>query len=142
MRFLSNCLFIKPKLFDPTRIPSTTVDFLSALSQASRLNLPSKVDNTRPLDDQYFLQILAKIFDQELVVLINWAKAMPGTSTLFAYFTNKSLSLGYTGSLSIDEQVTIIEQSWLDTLLLDIIERSLERTDDALQFAPDFIVSQ
>ena len=144
MRFLSNCLFIKPKISDPTRIPSTTADFLSALSQASRLNLPSKVDNTRPLDDQYFLQILAKIFDQELVVLINWAKAMPGIFIPCAYFisVSLSLSLGYTGSLSIDEQVTIIEQSWLDTLLLDIIERSLERTDDALQFAPDFIVSQ
>jgi len=40
--------------------------------------LPAKADTTRPLTDQYFLQLLAKIFDQELVVLINWAKAMPG----------------------------------------------------------------
>ena len=38
--------------------------------------------------------------------------------------------------------MTIIEQSWLDTLLLDIIERSLERNDDTLHFAPDFIISR
>jgi len=59
------------------------------------------------------------------VVLINWAKAMPG----------------YTESLTLDQQVTIIEQSWLDTLLLNVIERSIERNDDALHFAPDFIVT-
>jgi hypothetical protein len=63
---------------EPTRIPITTAEFLSTLSQASRLNLPAKADTSRPLNDQYFLQLLAKIFDQELVVLINWAKAMPG----------------------------------------------------------------
>ncbi|CAF3794277.1 unnamed protein product [Rotaria sordida] len=111
---------------DSTRIPIPTAEFLSILSQASRLNLLSKVDTNRPLDDQYFLQILAKIFDQELVVLINWAKSVPG----------------YTESLTLDQQVTIIEQSWLDTLILDIIERSIERNDDALQFAPDFIISR
>jgi len=111
---------------ESTRIPLTPAEFLSTLSQASRLNLPAKADTTRPLNDQYFLQLLAKVFDQELVVLINWAKAMPG----------------YTESLTLDEQVTIIEQSWLDTLILDIIERSLERNDDALQFAPDFVVSR
>ncbi|CAF4196198.1 unnamed protein product, partial [Rotaria sp. Silwood2] len=108
------------------RIPIAPADFIATLSQASRLNLPSKADTSRPLDDQYFLQLLAKIFDQELVVLINWAKAMPG----------------YTESLTLDQQVTIIEQSWLDTLLLDIIERSLERNDDTLHFAPDFIISR
>lgn len=53
-------------------------EFITTLSQASRLNFAAKVDTSRPLDDQYFLQLLAKIFDQELVVLINWAKAMPG----------------------------------------------------------------
>ncbi|CAF2610563.1 unnamed protein product [Rotaria sp. Silwood2] len=109
---------------DSTRIPIPTAEFLSILSQASRLNLLAKVDTNRPLDDQYFLQLLAKVFDQELVVLINWAKSMPG----------------YTESLTLDQQVTIIEQSWLDTLILDIIERSLERNDDVLQFAPDFII--
>ncbi|CAF0883141.1 unnamed protein product [Rotaria sordida] len=111
---------------DSLRIPIAPADFIATLSQASRLNLPSKADTSRPLDDQYFLQLLAKIFDQELVVLINWAKAMPG----------------YTESLTLDQQVTIIEQSWLDTLLLDIIERSLERNDDTLHFAPDFIISR
>ncbi|CAF3475990.1 unnamed protein product [Rotaria socialis] len=108
------------------RIPITPAEFIATLSQASRLNLPAKVDSSRPLDDQYFLQLLAKIFDQELVVLINWAKAMPG----------------YTESLTLDQQVTIIEQSWLDTLLLDTVERSLERNDDTLHFAPDFIISR
>ncbi|CAF3722357.1 unnamed protein product [Adineta steineri] len=111
---------------DPTRIPISSAEFIATLSQASRLNLPAKADTSRPLNDQYFLQLLAKIFDQELVVLINWAKAMPG----------------YTESLSLDQQVTIIEQSWLDTLILDIIERSLERNDDTLHFAPDFIISR
>ncbi|CAF2080450.1 unnamed protein product [Rotaria magnacalcarata] len=108
------------------RIPMAPAEFIATLSQASRLNLPAKVDSNRPLDDQYFLQLLAKIFDQELVVLINWAKAMPG----------------YTESLTLDQQVTIIEQSWLDTLLLDTVERSLERSDDTLHFAPDFIISR
>jgi len=63
---------------DSTRTSVTITEFLSALSQASRLNLPAKIDSSRVLDDQYFLQLLAKIFDQELVVLINWAKAIPG----------------------------------------------------------------
>ena len=61
----------------------TPTEFIVTLSQASRLNLPAKADTSRSLDDQYFLQILAKIFDQELVVLINWAKAMPGTYFIF-----------------------------------------------------------
>ena len=50
--------------------------------------------------------------------------------------------LGYTESLTLDQQVTVIEQSWLDTLLLDIIERSLLHNDDALHFAPDFIITR
>ena len=66
---------------EPTRIPSTSAEFISMLSQASRLNLPAKIDRRRSLDDLYFFQLLAKIFDQELVVLINWAKAIPGIST-------------------------------------------------------------
>jgi len=111
---------------DTYRYSTKTAEFLTTLSQASRLNLPAKTDMTRSLDDQYFLQLLAKIFDQELVVLINWAKAMPG----------------YTESLTLDEQVTIIEQSWLDALILDIIERSLDRNDDTLQFAPDLLISR
>ena len=61
----------------------TPTEFIATLSQASRLNLPAKADTSRPLDDRYFLQILAKIFDQELVVLINWAKAMPGIYFIF-----------------------------------------------------------
>ncbi len=60
----------------------------------------------------------------------------------FVFLLRNILFIGYTESLTLDEQVTIIEQSWLDTLLLDIIERSLERNDDALQFAPDFIISR
>lgn len=111
---------------DSSRIPVTPADFISTLSQASRLNLPAKIDANRSLDDQYFLQLLAKIFDQELVVLINWAKAMPG----------------YTENLTLDQQVTIIEQSWLDTLILDIIERSLEHHDDTLHFAPDLMITR
>ena len=70
---------------DSTRSSKTTTDFLLTLSQASRLNFPAKMDPNRSLDDQYFLQLLAKIFDQELVVLINWAKAIPGTNHLFLY---------------------------------------------------------
>jgi len=112
--------------YDSSRIPITPADFISTLSQASRLNLPAKIDSSRSLDDQYFLQLLAKIFDQELVVLINWAKAMPG----------------YTENLTLDQQVTIIEQSWLDTLILDIIERSLDHHDDTLHFAPDLIITR
>ncbi|CAF1422525.1 unnamed protein product [Adineta ricciae] len=109
---------------EPARSTIKTHEFLMTLSQASRLNLPAKIDPNRPLDDQYFLQLLAKIFDQELVVLINWAKAIPG----------------YTETLTLDQQVTMIEHSWLDTLILDIIERSHERNDDSLQFAPDVII--
>lgn len=107
------------------------------------MNLPAKVDTSRPLNDQYFLQLLAKIFDQELVVLINWAKAMPGKSSFFIHqiILNEIIE-GYTESLTLDQQVTIIEQSWLDSLLLDIIERSLERNDDTLVFAPDFVISR
>jgi hypothetical protein len=68
---------------------------------------------------------------------------MPGK--FFFLISTKSyflFLLGYTESLTLDQQVTIIEQSWLDTLILDIIERSLERNDDTLQFAPDFIISK
>ena len=53
-----------------------------------------------------------------------------------------SHEIGYTESLTLDQQVTIIEQSWLDTLLLDVIERSLERNDDTLHLAPDLIISR
>lgn len=137
--------FVSQTTTDSTRISITSADFINTLSQASRLNLPAKVDPSRPLTDQYFLQLLAKIFDQELVVLINWAKAMPGISTLISLptlFSCPIAFLGYTESLTLDQQVTIIEQSWLDTLILDVIERSIERNDDTLHFAPDFIISR
>lgn len=126
---------------DSSRVPNSTIDFLATLSQASRLNLPAKIDANRSLDDHYFLQLLAKIFDQELVVLINWAKAIPGIRQLLALpESSNRFAIGYTENLTLDQQVTMIEQSWLDSLLLDVIERSLERNDDALQFAPDFVI--
>ncbi|CAF0735929.1 unnamed protein product [Didymodactylos carnosus] len=121
----SSALMAQPQkqILQESRINSSA-EFITILSQASRLNLPAKIDLTIQLDDKYFLQLLAKIFDQELVVLINWAKTVPG----------------YTESLTLDQQVTIIEQSWLDTLLLGIIERSVEHSDDSLHFAPDFTI--
>jgi hypothetical protein len=67
---------------------------------------------------------------------------MPGIYIFYSILFILLSILGYTESLTLDQQVTIIEQSWLDTLLLDIIERSLERNDDTLHFAPDFIVSR
>ena len=128
---------------EPARSTNKTHEFLMTLSQASRLNLLAKIDPNRRLDDQYFLQLLAKIFDQELVVLINWAKAIPGR--YFRFSCSQSLVCflcyeGYTETLTLDQQVTMIEHSWLDTLILDIIERSHERNDDSLQFAPDLII--
>jgi len=87
MILFRNICFCFKTTSDSTRIPITPAEFIATLSQASRLNLPAKADTSRPLDDQYFLQLLAKIFDQELVVLINWAKAMPGLKKIF-FFQN------------------------------------------------------
>uniref|UniRef100_A0AAU6S4B7 Estrogen-related receptor n=1 Tax=Corbicula fluminea TaxID=45949 RepID=A0AAU6S4B7_CORFM len=71
-------------------------------------------------DEQKFLTILSDVADRELVITISWAKQVPG----FA-------------SLSLSDQMNLLQHSWLEINLLNLVFRS-SPYHGVLKIAEDF----
>lgn len=76
---------------------------------------PSMADN-----EMKFLTILSDLADRELVITISWAKQVPGFS-----------------SLSLSDQMNLLQHSWLEINLLNLIYRS-SPYQGILKIAEDF----
>ncbi|XP_028251492.1 steroid hormone receptor ERR2 isoform X3 [Parambassis ranga] len=81
-------------------------------------------DPTMPESDIKALTTLCDLADRELVVIIGWAKHIPGFSTL-----------------SLGDQMSLLQSAWMEILILSIVFRSLPYEDE-LVYAEDYIMDE
>ncbi|XP_064818856.1 steroid hormone receptor ERR2-like, partial [Oncorhynchus masou masou] len=70
------------------------------------------------------LTTLCDLADRELVVIIGWAKHIPGFS-----------------SLSLADQMSLLQSAWMEILVLNIVFRSLA-CEEELVYAEDYVVDE
>ncbi|XP_060739473.1 estrogen-related receptor gamma b isoform X1 [Tachysurus vachellii] len=87
---------------------------------------PEKVyampDPALPDDDIKALTTLCDLADRELVLNIGWAKHLPGFS-----------------SLSLPDQMRLLQSAWMEILILRVVFHSLD-AQDSLVFAEDYVM--
>ncbi|KAI4802274.1 hypothetical protein KUCAC02_020123 [Chaenocephalus aceratus] len=98
------------------------------LSMAPPAKKPQKIyampDPTMPDGDIKALTTLCDLADRELVVIIGWAKHIPGFSTL-----------------SLADQMSLLQSAWMEILVLSIVFRSLP-CEDEIVYAEDYVVDE
>ncbi|XP_024597118.1 steroid hormone receptor ERR2-like [Neophocaena asiaeorientalis asiaeorientalis] len=77
-----------------------------------------------PEGDIKALTTLCDLADRELVVIIGWAKHIPGFS-----------------NLSLGDQMSLLQSAWMEILILGSVHRSLPH-DDKLVYAEDYIMDE
>uniref|UniRef100_A0A8C4NLJ5 Nuclear receptor subfamily 3, group C, member 2 n=1 Tax=Eptatretus burgeri TaxID=7764 RepID=A0A8C4NLJ5_EPTBU len=83
-------------------------------------------DNSRAITTTYLLSSLNSLCEKQLVCLVKWAKAMPGFR-----------------SLHIDDQMVLIQYSWMGIMSFAMGWRSYLNTNcELLYFAPDLIFNE
>uniref|UniRef100_UPI00358EAEBC progesterone receptor-like isoform X2 n=1 Tax=Myxine glutinosa TaxID=7769 RepID=UPI00358EAEBC len=83
-------------------------------------------DNSRAMTTTYLLSSLNTLCEKQLVFLVKWAKAMPGFR-----------------SLHIDDQMVLIQYSWMGIMAFAMGWRSYINTNcELLYFAPDLIFNE
>uniref|UniRef100_A0AAQ5Y579 Estrogen related receptor beta n=1 Tax=Amphiprion ocellaris TaxID=80972 RepID=A0AAQ5Y579_AMPOC len=81
-------------------------------------------DPTMPDGDIKALTTLCDLADRELVVIIGWAKHIPGFSML-----------------SLADQMSLLQSAWMEILVLSIVFRSLP-CEDEIVYAEDYVVDE
>ncbi|XP_070578779.1 estrogen receptor-like isoform X2 [Ptychodera flava] len=82
-------------------------------------------ENINQNEQNYLMKTLINLADRQLLHVINWAKQIPG----------------YT-ALELDDQVRLLENSWLEILLISLCYKSMQYKGEKLYFAPGLIVDK
>ncbi|XP_005077381.1 progesterone receptor [Mesocricetus auratus] len=83
-------------------------------------------DNTRPDTSSSLLTSLNKLCERQLLSVVKWSKSLPG-------FRN----------LHIDDQITLIQYSWMSLMVFGLGWRSYKHVSgQMLYFAPDLILNE
>ncbi|XP_060938887.1 steroid hormone receptor ERR2 isoform X3 [Limanda limanda] len=106
----------------PTKKPLTKI--VSHLLVAEPEKIYAMPDPTMPESDIKALTTLCDLADRELVVIIGWAKHIPGFS-----------------ALSLGDQMSLLQSAWMEILILSIVFRSLPYEDE-LVYAEDYIMDE
>ncbi|XP_023842372.1 steroid hormone receptor ERR2 isoform X2 [Salvelinus sp. IW2-2015] len=106
----------------PAKKPLTKI--VSHLLVAEPEKIYAMPDPTMPESDIKALTTLCDLADRELVVIIGWAKHIPGFSTL-----------------SLADQMSLLQSAWMEILILSIVFRSLPYEDE-LVYAEDYIMDE
>ncbi|XP_048474278.1 estrogen-related receptor gamma-like [Rhincodon typus] len=81
-------------------------------------------DPTAPENDVKVLTTLCDLVDRELVIIINWAKHVPGFSTL-----------------SLGDQMGLLQSAWMEVLILGLVFRSLPY-EEGLVYADNLVLER
>ncbi|KAF4092035.1 hypothetical protein AMELA_G00016390 [Ameiurus melas] len=113
-----------PQAHKRTRTESYNIEnkVVSHLLGAEPEKVYAMPDPTLPDDDIKALTTLCDLADRELVLNIGWAKHLPGFS-----------------SLSLPDQMRLLQSAWMEILILRVVFRSLD-AQDSLVFAEDYVM--
>ncbi|KAI7804310.1 putative estrogen-related receptor gamma [Triplophysa rosa] len=106
----------------PAKKPLTKI--VSHLLVAEPEKIYAMPDPTMPESDIKALTTLCDLADRELVVIIGWAKHIPGFS-----------------ALSLGDQMSLLQSAWMEILILSIVFRSLPYEDE-LVYAEDYVMDE
>ncbi|XP_063803491.1 steroid hormone receptor ERR2 [Pseudophryne corroboree] len=104
--------------------PYTRTRIVSHLLVAEPEKIYAMPDPSLPDSDIKALTTLCDLADRELVVTIGWAKHIPGFSTL-----------------SLGDQMSLLQGAWMEILLLGVVFRSLPYQDE-LVYAEDYVMDE
>ncbi|KAB5517107.1 hypothetical protein PHYPO_G00185610 [Pangasianodon hypophthalmus] len=113
-----------PQTHKRTRTESYNIEnkVVSHLLGAEPEKVYAMPDPALPDDDIKALTTLCDLADRELVLNIGWAKHLPGFS-----------------SLSLPDQMRLLQSAWMEILILRVVFRSLD-AQDSLVFAEDYVM--
>ncbi|XP_078675877.1 estrogen-related receptor gamma-like isoform X12 [Branchiostoma floridae x Branchiostoma belcheri] len=111
-----------PALKKPSNGPVNKI--VAHLMVAEPEKLYAMPDPTTPDSELKTLTTLCDLADRELVVIIGWAKHIPGFS-----------------NLSLSDQMSLLQSGWMEILILGLAFRSLHY-DSRLVFAEDYIIDE
>uniref|UniRef100_A0A671G0P1 Estrogen related receptor gamma n=1 Tax=Rhinolophus ferrumequinum TaxID=59479 RepID=A0A671G0P1_RHIFE len=117
-----NSPYLNPQLVQPAKKPYNKI--VSHLLVAEPEKIYAMPDPTIPDSDIKALTTLCDLADRELVVIIGWAKHIPGFSTL-----------------SLADQMSLLQSAWMEILILGVVYRSLS-FEDELVYADDYIMDE
>ncbi|TRY84602.1 hypothetical protein DNTS_001335 [Danionella cerebrum] len=117
-----NTAYLGLTLPPPTKKPLTKI--VSHLLVAEPEKIYAMPDPTTPESEIKALTTLCDLCDRELVVIISWAKHIPGFS-----------------SLSLGDQMSLLQSSWMEILILSVVFRSLPFQDE-LVYAEDYVMDE
>ncbi|XP_058511366.1 steroid hormone receptor ERR2 isoform X2 [Ochotona princeps] len=117
-----NSPYLSLQISPPAKKPSTKI--VSCLMVAEPNNLQAMPPAGIPEADIKALATLCDLADRELVVIIGWAKNIPGFS-----------------ELSLGDQMSLLQSAWMEILILGVVYRSLPY-DDKLVYAEDYIMDE
>uniref|UniRef100_A0A672NW13 Estrogen-related receptor beta n=1 Tax=Sinocyclocheilus grahami TaxID=75366 RepID=A0A672NW13_SINGR len=117
-----NSAYLGLTLPPPAKKPLTKI--VSHLLVAEPEKIYAMPDPTMPESDVKALTTLCDLADRELVVIIGWAKHIPGFS-----------------SLSLGDQMSLLQSAWMEILILSIVFRSLPYEDE-LVYAEDYVMDE
>lgn len=109
------------KSFAAGNVENKVVSLLLVAEPESIFAMP---DPTVPESDIKALTTLCDLADRELVVNIGWAKHIPGFP-----------------SLSLADQMSLLQSGWMEILILRVVFRSLA-LEDKLVYAEDYIMDE
>ncbi|XP_051869113.1 estrogen receptor isoform X2 [Pristis pectinata] len=102
----------------------TSDEILSTLMDAEPPMVYSEHDPSKPFTEASMMTLLTNLADKELVHMIIWAKKVPGFV-----------------SLTLHDQVQLLECCWLEILMIGLVWRSMEHPGKLI-FAPDLILDR
>ncbi|KAM4624703.1 steroid hormone receptor ERR2 isoform 2-T2 [Polymixia lowei] len=115
---------LSPTVASPLPGQHAVTKIVSHLLVAEPEKIYAMPDPTMPESDIKALTTLCDLADRELVVIIGWAKHIPGFSTL-----------------SLGDQMSLLQSAWMEILILSIVFRSLPYEDE-LVYAEDYIMDE
>ncbi|XP_036392499.1 estrogen-related receptor gamma [Megalops cyprinoides] len=99
-------VYIKPPYSHPVK--STRNKVISQLLVMEPAPVCAMPDTTTPDSDLKTLMTLCDLLNRELLVMIGWAKHIPGFS-----------------ALSLVDQMALLQSGWMETLVLSVVSRSI-----------------
>ncbi|VFV21077.1 steroid hormone receptor err2 [Lynx pardinus] len=114
--------YLSLQISPPAKKPLTKI--VSYLLVAEPDKLYAMPPPGMPEGDIKALTTLCDLADRELVVIIGWAKHIPGFS-----------------NLSLGDQMSLLQSAWMEILILGIVYRSLPY-EDKLVYAEDYIMDE
>ncbi|XP_051005575.1 steroid hormone receptor ERR2 isoform X1 [Acomys russatus] len=117
-----NSPYLSLQISPPAKKPLTRIVSYLLVAEPEKLYASPPADI--PDGDIKALTTLCDLVDRELVAIIGWAKNIPGFS-----------------SMSVGDQIGLLQSSWMEILTLGIVYRSLPY-DDKLAYAEDYIMDE